>query len=109
MEEEVHQSLEETASQDQPNSDEDVEMADEMVPQPESSDPPPEVDTGDQMMSASGGVTVSPEEEEILMGSTSRPEDLSPASETVSVSGELAGLQLASPPRPEMEEEETHL
>ena len=69
MEEEVCQSLEEMASQDQPDSNEDVEMADEMVPRPESSDPPTEVDTGDQTMSTLGGVTVSPEEEEILMGS----------------------------------------
>ena len=70
-EEEVCQSLEEAATQDEPDSEEDVEMADEMVPQPESSVPPTEVDNEDQTMSTSGGATVSPEEEEILLGPTS--------------------------------------
>ena len=105
MEEEVRQAEEEV---DQPDSDEDVEMTDEVVSPPESSDRPTEADTDDQAMSASGGQTVSPEEEEILMGSTSPPEDPGSVSETASVSGELAGLQLATPPHPGTKGQETH-
>ena len=66
-----------------------------------------EVSTEDQPPSTSGGGLVSPEEDAILMGATAQPEECSPASETASVSGELAGLQLASPPHPEPEEKET--
>ena len=112
MEGKVCQTAEETASQDQPDSGndvaEDVEMTDqEVVPQLESSDSHMEVSTEDQPPSASGGGLVSPEEDAILMGATAQPENRSPASETTLVSGELAGLQLASPPHPEPEEEET--
>ena len=85
MEEEVLQTTEEMASQDRPDSDEDVEMADEVVSQPESSVPPMEPDTGDRTGSTSGDGVMSPEEEEILMGSASQPGDFSPACETVLV------------------------
>ena len=110
MEDEVRQTSEELASRDQPNSgSEDVEMVDqEMVSQLEPSVLSMEANTEDQPVSASGGGIVSPEEEAILMGVASQSEGHSQASETASVSGELADLQLTSPPRPEAEEEETH-
>ena len=110
MEEEVRQTTEEMASQDQPNSDnEDMEMVDQdMVSQPEPSAPSTEANMGDQPMLASEGGVVSPEEEAILMGVASQSEDRSPANKTALVSGGLAELQLASPPRPETEEEGTH-
>ena len=65
--------------------------------------------TEDQPRSASGGYLVSPEEDEILMGRTPQLEYSSPASETASVSGDLAGLQLASPSRSENKEGGTSL
>ena len=113
MEDEVHQTTEEMASQDQPDSGDkvmDVEMVDqEVVSQLESSEPSTETSTEDQPLLASGDGLVSPEEEEILLGAASQPEDRSPASETASVSGGLAELQLTSPPHPGTEEEETPL
>ena len=113
MEDEVRQTAEEAASQDQPNSGDeatDVKMVDqEVVPQLKSSNSHMEASTGDQPLLASGGGLVSPEEDEILMGVTSQPEDRSPASETASVSGGLAELQLTSPPHPGAEEEGTPL
>ena len=76
MEDEVHQTAEETASQDQPDSGnevmKDVEMVDqEVVPRLESSDSHMEVSTEDQPPLASEGGLVSPEEDAILMGATS--------------------------------------
>ena len=81
VEEEVHQIEEEEARQDQPNSGEeatDIDMADqEDSGHLESSDPHMEVNTKDNPSSASGGNTISPEEE-ILLGGTSQSEDHSP-------------------------------
>ena len=110
MEDEVRQTTEEMASHNQPDSeDEDVEMVDQdTVSQPEPSAPSTEANTGDQPMLASEGGVVSPEEEAILMGVASQSEDRSPASETASVSGGLAELQLTSPLHPGTEEEGTH-
>ena len=108
MEEEVHQTSDEMASHDQPNSGhEDMEMVDQ-VSQPEPSVPSTEANTGDQPMLALEGGVVSPEEEAILMGVTSQSEDRSPASETAFVSGGMAELQLASPLHPGTEGEGTH-
>ena len=108
-EEEVHQSSEEMASRDQPDSgDEDVEMVDQdTVSQPRPSAPSMETNMGDQPMLASEGGTISPKEEAILLGAASQSENRSPASETASVSGGLAELQLTSLPNPGTEEEGT--
>ena len=103
--------VEEEAHQDQSGSG--VEAANvEMVDQeergnPESSGPHMEADTEDNPPSASGGDTVSPEEEEILSGGTPQPEDHSPRSETTSISGGMAELRLASLTHPGPEEGET--
>ena len=63
------------ASQDQPNSDNevtDVEMVDqEVVSQLESSTPSTEASMGGQPLLASGGGLMSPEEEAILLGAAS--------------------------------------
>ena len=111
VEEEAHLIEEEEAHQGQSGSGEgaaDVEMVDqEERGNPESSGPHMEADTEDNLPSASGGDTISPEEEVMLMGGTPQPEDHSPRSETASVSGEMAELHLASPTRPWPEEGET--
>ena len=103
--------VEEEAHQDQSGFGEEaayVEMVDqEERGNPESSGPHMEADTEDNPPSASGGDTVSPEEEEILLGGTPQPEDHSPRSETASVSGGMAELHLASPTHPGPEEGET--
>ena len=103
--------VEEEARQDQSGSGEevaDVEMVDqEECGNPESSGPHMEANTKDNPPSASGGDTVSPEEEEILLGGTPQPEDHSPRSGTALVSGGMAELRLASPTHPRPEEGET--
>ena len=72
--------------------------------------PPPE-DTG-PIPSAPGGDVISPEEDALLMQAASPPEGPvtgphSPGSEAGTVSGEMAGLSIASPDQPEMAEDET--
>ena len=103
--------VEEEARQDQFGSGEeaaDVEMVDqEERGNPESSGSHMEADTEDNPLSASGGDTIPPEEEEILLGGTPQPEDHSPGNETASVSGGIAELHLASPTHPGPEERET--
>ena len=115
VEEELRQIEEEEAHQDQPGFGEetaDIEMVDEEERgNPESSGPRMEADTEDNPPLASGGDTVSPEEEAILLGRTPQPEDLatgshSPRSETTVVSGGMAELRLASPSHPGPEEGE---
>ena len=116
VEEELHQIEEEEARQDQLGFGEetaDVKMVDEKERgNPESSGPRMEADTEDNPPLASGGDTISPEEEAILLGGTPQPENLatgshSPRSETAAVSGGMAELRLASPSYPGPEEEET--
>ena len=116
VEEQLRRIEEEEACQDQPSSEEetaDVQMVDEEEhSNPESSGCRMEADTKDNPPLASGGDTVSPEEEAILLGRTPQPEDLatgshSPRNETATVSGEMAELCLASPSHPGPEEEET--
>ena len=116
VEEEVHWIEEEEARQDQPSFGEDptdVEMVDEEEHgDPESSGPRMEADTKDNPPLASGGDTISLEEETILLGGTPQAEDLatgshSPRSETTAVSGGMAELHLASPSHPGSEEGET--
>ena len=116
LEEEVHRIEEEEAHQDQPNIGEEpanIKMVNEEEHgDPESSGPPMEADTKDNPPLASGGDTISPEEEAILLGGTSQAEDLatgshSPRSETTTVSGGMAELCLASPSHPGPEEGET--
>ena len=111
LEEEAHQIEEEEARQDQSGPGEeaaDIEMVDqEEVGDPESSGPHMEANTEDNPPLASGGDTISPEEENILLGETPQPEDRSPRSETALVSGGMAELRLASPACPGTEEGET--
>ena len=78
----------------------------------ESSGPHMEADTEDIPPLVSGGDTVSPEEEAILLDETPQPEDPatgshSPRSETATVSGGMAELCLTSPSHPGPEEDET--
>ena len=73
----------------------------------ESSGPHMEADTKDNPPSASGGDTISHEEEELLLGGTPQPENHSPRSKTTLVSGGMAELRLASPTHPGPEEGET--
>ena len=111
VEEEVRQIEEEEARQDQSGFGEeaaDVKMVDqEECGDPESSGPHMEADTKDNPPSASGGDTLSPEEEAILMGGTPQPKDHSPRSETTLVSEGMAELRLTSPSHPGPEEGET--
>ena len=116
MEEEVHQIEEEEAQQDQSSPGEetaDVKMVDEVEHgNPESSGPHMGANTEDIPLLVSGGDTISPEEEAILLGQTPRPEDQatgshSPRSKTATVSRGMAELRLASPGCPGTEEGET--
>ena len=112
LDEEAHQiEEEEEARQDQSSPREeaaDIEMVDqEEVGDPESSGPHMEADTEDNPPLASGGDTISPEEENILLGETPQPEDCSPRSETALVSGGMAELRLTSQACPGTEEGET--
>ena len=111
VEEEVRWIEEMEAHQDQSSFGEeaaDIEMVDqEECGDPESSGPHMEADTEDNPPSASGGDTVSPEEEAILMGGTPQPEDHSPRSEAALVSGRMAELHLTSPSHPGPDEGET--
>ena len=49
-------------------------------------------------LAASGDAIVTPEEDEILTGAQTNPKDQGPSSDTASVSGEMARLQVHSPP-----------
>ena len=110
-EEEVHRIEEDEARQEEETAN--VEMIDEEEPgNPESSGPRMEADTEGIPLLVSGGDTVSPEEEAILMQQTPQLEDpaagsLSPRSETGMVSGGMAELCLTSPSHPGPEEDET--
>ena len=113
VEEEAHQIEEEEARQDQSGFGDEatnVEMVNEEEHgNPESSGTHMEADTEDNLPLASGGDTISPEEEAILLGGTPQPEDSatgshSPRSETASVSGGMAELHLTSPSHPGPEE-----
>ena len=111
VEEELCQIEEDEAHQEEETAD--VEMVDEEERgNPESSGPRMEANTEDIPPLVSGGDTVSPEEEAILLGRTPQPEvsatgSHSPKSETAAVSGGMAELHLASPSHPGPEEEET--
>ena len=111
VDEEARRIEEEEARQGQSGSGEgaaEVEMVNqEEHGNPESSGPHMEADTEDNPPSASGGDTISPQEEEILLGETPQPEDHSPRSETALVSGGIAELRLTSPTHPGPEEGET--
>ena len=103
--------LEEEACQDQSGPGEEVANI-EMVDQEERGDPESsglhvEADTEDNPPLASGENTVSPEEEEILLGEIPQLEDHSPGSKTTLVSGGMAELRLASQAHPGLEEGET--
>ena len=103
-EDEAHQEEEETTN---------IEMVDkEERGNPKSSGPRMEADNEDIPLLVSGGDTVSPEEEAILLDETPQPEDpvagsCSPRSETAMVSGGMAELCLTSPSHPGPEENET--
>ena len=91
VEEELCQIEEDEACQEEEEETTDVEMVDEEeCSNPESSDPRMEANTKDMPPLVSGGDTVSPEEEAILLDETPQPEDLatgsrSPRSETAMV------------------------
>ena len=105
MEDEVRQDTTDMASQDPENEAMEVdEVTQEVASQSGSTDLPTEASMEDQPLLALGGKIVSPEEEEILMGATFQPKGCSPISEMVSISGELADLQLTSQPHPGPEE-----
>ena len=110
LEDEARQVEEEEASQDQPGPEgeiADVEMVDkEELGDPESSGLQVGADTEDHPLQASEGDVMSPEEENALLADTPQLGESSPRSETTGVSGEMAGLRLTSPARPEMEEGE---
>ena len=79
---------------------------------PESSGPRMEADTEDIPPLVSGGDTVSPEEEAIILEETPQAEDPvagshSPRSETTTVLGGMAELCLTSLSHPGPEEDET--
>ena len=110
LEDEAHQVEEEETSQDQPDPEgeiADVKMVDqEEHGDPESSGPQVEADTKDHPPQASEGDVMSPEEENAVLADTPQLGESSPRSETAGVSGEMAGLWLASPAWPEMVEGE---
>ena len=100
----------------------DTEMADdEGCDDPEPSNPrkeadtevlpPPLKDAGPTPL-ARGGYVISPEEDALLMQPASKSEgpvagSHSPRSKASTVSGEMAGLSIASPSQPELVEDET--
>ena len=110
LEDKARQVEEEETSQDQPDPEgeiADVEMVDqEERGDPESSGPQVEADTEDHPPQTSEGDVMSPEEENALLADTPQLGESSPRSETAGVSGEMAGLWLASPARLETEEGE---
>ena len=113
VEEELRQIEEDKACQEEEEETTDVEMVNEEEHgNPESSGPRMEANTKDIPPLVSGGDTVSPEEEAILLDETPQPEDLatgshSPRSETATISGGMAELCLTSPSHPGSEEDET--
>ena len=102
VEEEVCHIEEDEARQEEEEETTDVEMVEEEeCSNPESSGPHMEANTKDIPPLVSGGDTVSPEEEAILLQETPQPEDPatrshSPRSKTATVSGEMAKLCLTS-------------
>ena len=114
QEEEAHHLEKDKARQEEEEEETaDIEMIDEEERgNPESSGPCMEADTEGIPPLVSGGDTISPEEEAILMQQTPQPEDPaagshSPRSKTGTVSGGMAKLCLTSPSHPEPEEDET--
>ena len=111
VEEEAHHNEEDEACHEEETAN--VEMIDEEEPgNPESSGPCMEANTEDIPPLVSGGDTVSPEEEAILMQQTHQPEDPaagshSPRSKTGMVSREMAELCLTSPSHPGPKANET--
>ena len=58
---------------------------------------------GTQAASSEGNFTITPEEEKILLGSQTPQTGDSPASETTSVTGDLARMQVNTPPHQQPE------
>ena len=112
VEEEVCRIEEDEAHQEEEEETTDIEMVDEEERgNPESSGPRMEADTKDILPLVSGGDTISPEEEAILLQETPQPEDPvagshNPRSETAMVSGGMAELCLTSPSHPGPKEDE---
>ena len=116
VEEELHHIEEDEAHQEEEEEEEetaDVKMVDEEEHgNPESSGPRMEADTEDIPPLVSGGDTISPEEEAILLEETPQPEDPatgshSSRSETATVSGGMAELCLTSLSHPGPKEDGT--
>ena len=115
QEEEAHQ--EEAPPEDPDEESSDTEMADDEDDLHEEADaevpPPPLEDVGPTPL-VLGGDVVSPEEDALLMQPASQQEgpvagSHSPRSKAGMVSGEMAGLSIASPSKPELAEDETPL
>ena len=113
QEEEAHQ--EEAPPEDPEEESSDTEMADDEDDLRKEADaevpPPPLEDVGPTPL-VPGGDVISPEEDALLMQPASQPEgpvtgSHSPRSEASTVSGEMAGLSIASPSQPELAEDET--
>ena len=113
VEEEVRHIEEDEAHQEEEEETADVEMVDEEErSNPKSSGPRMEADTKDIPLLVSGGDTVSPEEEAILLQETPPPEDPatgshSPKNETTTVSAGMAELCLTSLNHPGPKEDGT--
>ena len=58
---------------------------------------------GTQAASSEGNLTITPEEEKILLGSQTPQAGDSPASETASVTGDLARMRVNTPPHQQPE------
>ena len=66
--------------------------------------PPEQADAdGPQAASSEGNLTITPEEEKIFLGGQTPQTGDSPASETASVTGDLARLQVNTPPHQQSE------
>ena len=113
VEEELRWIQEDEARQEEEDETANVKMVDkEERGNPESSGPRMEADAEDIPPLVSGGDTVSPEEEAILLDETPQPKDSatgshSPRSETTTVSGGMAELCLTSPSHPGPKEDGT--
>ena len=113
QEEEAHQ--EEAPPEDPDEESSDTEMADDEDDLHEEADaevPPPPLEDMGPTPPVLGRDVVSPEEDTLLMQPASQPEgpvagSHSPRSEASTISGEMAGLSMASPSQPELAEDET--
>ena len=113
QEEEAHQ--EEAPPEDPEEESSDTEMAndeDDLHEEANVEVPPPPLEDVGPTPPVPGRDVVSPDEDALLMQPASQPEgpvagSHSPRSEAVMVSGEMAGLSIASPSQPELAKDKT--